>query len=54
MFFDDMAVIQKSITLPEDVASKATRYAKDTGRTFSSLIRVSLEKFINEEKGGKQ
>jgi predicted DNA-binding protein len=46
-----MPIVQKSVTLPSAVAEQAGDYAHKTGRTFSSLVRISLEKFIKEEAG---
>jgi len=43
-----------TISLPEDTARTAKEHAHLTGRNFSSLVRISLEKFIEQEKGVKQ
>ena len=42
-----------TICLPESLIRKSKIYAHDTGRKFSGLVRLSLEKFIEQENGAK-
>lgn len=39
-----------AISLPQDLVNEAREINKKTGRTFSGLIRVSLEKEISRIK----
>lgn len=47
-----MAFKNISITLPKPLVKKAKEYSGQTGRTFSSLVRISVEKFLEDEKNG--
>lgn len=38
-----------TISLPWEAADKAKQYASTTGRKFSTLVAISLERFIQEE-----
>jgi len=42
-----------TISLPENTTKMAKEHAYSTGRNFSSLVRISLEKFIQQEQGAK-
>jgi predicted DNA-binding protein len=39
---------QVSITLPRELLKKAQLHCRETGRTFSGLVRVAIEKELKE------
>lgn len=42
---------QITISLPQDLIITGKIHAKNTGKTFSGIIRVGLEKELLEDKG---
>lgn len=41
-----------TISIAEGTWKVSKEFAKNTGRTFSSLVRISLEKFMQQETAG--
>ena len=40
--------MRKSISIEESVFEKAASHAKRNGQTFSGLVKISLEKFMED------
>jgi len=48
-----MQIKTLTICLPESLIKESKTYAYETGRKFSTLVRLSLQKFIEQEQGAK-
>ena len=45
--------MKKTIVIDEALCEKAREYAKNTGRTFSGLIEISLKRILKKEETGE-
>lgn len=44
-----LIMVQITITLPEELIIKGKEHAKLTGKTFSGMVRVGLQKELEKE-----